>query len=311
MSGDMQHTTVLLHEAVDALVTDRNGIYVDATFGRGGHSRLILDRLGPDGRLIAFDRDPAAVAAAQNWSDARFEIIHAPFARMQETLMGRGLQRINGILMDLGVSSPQLDEAGRGFSFRASGPLDMRMDTTRGMTAQEWLAQASERELAGVLREYGEERFAGRIARAIVQARQQGPLADTQQLAELVAAAVPTREPGKHPATRTFQAIRMLVNRELDELERVLPQALALLAPGGRLVIISFHSLEDRLVKRFMREAARADTLPAKLPVRQQDVYAPKMKLIGKAQRPGAKEIELNPRSRSAVMRVAERTTHL
>ena len=301
------HITVLLQEAVEGLAIKPDGIYVDGTFGRGGHSRLVLASLGPQGRLIAFDRDPVAVAAGQAVDDPRFELVHAPFSDFAEALAERGVTQVDGVLLDLGVSSPQLDEAERGMSFRFDAPLDMRMDTTRGMTAAEWLAEASVADITRVLREYGEERFAYEIAKALIAARTGGAIATTGQLAALVEKTVWTREPGQHPATRTFQALRIFVNQELEELSLVLPQVVAALAAGGRLVVISFHSLEDRIVKRFMRDASRPPQLPARLPVRAADMPKPKLALVGKAVRPSDEEVSANPRSRSAVMRVAER----
>ncbi|MBT9498059.1 MULTISPECIES: 16S rRNA (cytosine(1402)-N(4))-methyltransferase RsmH [Zoogloea] len=301
------HITVLLQEAVEGLAIKPDGIYVDGTFGRGGHSRLVLASLGPQGRLIAFDRDPVAVAAGQAVDDPRFELVHAPFSDFAEALAERGVTQVDGVLLDLGVSSPQLDEAERGMSFRFDAPLDMRMDTTRGMTAAEWLAEASVADITRVLREYGEERFAYEIAKALIAARTGGAIATTGQLAALVEKTVWTREPGQHPATRTFQALRICVNQELEELSLVLPQVVAALAPGGRLVVISFHSLEDRIVKRFMRDASRPPQLPARLPVRAADMPKPKLALIGKAVRPSDAEVSVNPRSRSAVMRIAEK----
>ncbi|MBS1172360.1 MAG: mraW [Proteobacteria bacterium] len=306
MSEVAPHRTVLLAEAVGALNVRQEGVYVDATFGRGGHSRAILAQLGPQGRLIALDRDPQAVAAG-DWSDARFSLVHAPFSRLGEVLREEGVGAIDGALLDLGVSSPQLDDAGRGFSFRFDAPLDMRMDTTRGETAAQWLAHAKQEEIAGVLKDYGEERFAHAIAKALVAARTGEPVTTTRQLAALVAQAVRTREPGQHPATRTFQALRILVNQELEELSLVLPQAVDALKPGGRLVVISFHSLEDRIVKRFLRDAAQPDRLPARLPLRAAELPQPRLRLVGKPQRPAAAETNVNPRARSAVMRVAEK----
>lgn len=303
------HASVLLDEAVDALNVQPSGTYVDCTFGRGGHSRLILARLGESGRLIAVDRDPEAVRAAAEIRDARFTIIHGSFRELASILKPRGVDRVNGILLDLGVSSPQLDSAERGFSFRRDAPLDMRMDTTTGRTAAEWLATASESEIREVIKTYGEERFAKQIAAAIVAARARGSLGTTRELAALVAEAVPTREPRQDPATRTFQAIRIHVNQELEELSLVLPQCVELLAPGGRLVVISFHSLEDRIVKRFMREHARTDALPERLPIRARDLPQPKLKLAGKARRASDAEVIANPRARSATLRVAERTS--
>lgn len=303
----MSHITVLLNEAVEALAIKPAGIYVDGTFGRGGHSRAVLAQLGPEGRLIAFDRDPVAIAAGSRIEDPRFELVHAPFSAFAEALAERGVDKVDGVLLDLGVSSPQLDEAERGMSFRFDAPLDMRMDTTRGLTAAEWLAEAPVADITRVLREYGEERFAYEIAKAIAAARTGGHVATTGQLAALVEKTVRTREPGQHPATRTFQALRICVNQELEELSLVLPQVVAALAPGGRLVVISFHSLEDRIVKRFMRDASRPPQLPARLPVRAADLPKPKLALVGKPVWPSDDEVAANPRSRSAVMRVAER----
>ena len=302
------HQPVLLNEAVDALNVSSDGLYVDCTFGRGGHSRLILARLGADGRLVALDRDPEAVGAAASITDPRFTILHGAFARVAELLSRIGVTRVRGILLDLGISSPQLDRGERGFSFRHDAPLDMRMDTTQGPTAAEWLATAAESEIREVIRNYGEERFAKQIAAAIVEARSRGSLGTTRQLAALVAEAVPTREPRQDPATRTFQAVRIHVNQELEELSVALPQCIDLLEPGGRLVVISFHSLEDRIVKRFLREHSRADTLPPKLAVRARDLPEPRLRIVGKAKRPSDAEVSVNPRARSAIMRVAERT---
>lgn len=301
------HITVLLEEAVAALAIKPDGVYVDGTFGRGGHSRAILASLGPQGRLIAFDRDPVAIAAGQSVMDPRFELVHAPFSDFAEALAERGIERVDGVLLDLGVSSPQLDEAERGMSFRFDAPLDMRMDTTRGVTAAEWLADAPIADITRVLREYGEERFAYEIAKAIATARTGGAVATTGQLAAIVEKAVRTREPGQHPATRTFQALRICVNQELEELSLILPQVVARLAVGGRLVVISFHSLEDRIVKRFMRDESRPPQLPARLPVRAADLPKPKLALVGKPVWPSDEEVAANPRSRSAVMRIATR----
>jgi 16S rRNA (cytosine1402-N4)-methyltransferase len=304
------HVPVLLDEALQALNLRPHGVYVDTTYGRGGHARAILERLGPHGRLIGMDRDPAAVAHAQNLSrsDQRARVHHASFALLSHVLEAERVSgQVDGVLFDLGVSSPQLDEAARGFSFRAAGPLDMRMDPTRGSSAAEWLAHATVEDIARVLRDLGEERFARRVAQAIVRARAEQPITTTAQLAELVAAAVPTREPGQHPATRTFQAIRIHVNRELDELASALPQAVAALASGGRLVVISFHSLEDRMVKRFFAREVRGGDLPPELPLRAAELQ-PRLRLVGKAVRAGEAERRRNPRARSAVLRVAERT---
>ena len=305
MSG---HFTVLLNEAVDALEVRESGCYVDCTFGRGGHSGLILSRLGREGRLIALDRDPEAVAAGAALGDSRLVMVHSAFGRLREVLDAEGVEAVDGILLDLGVSSPQIDRAERGFSFRFDGPLDMRMDTSRGLTAEDWVNSAAEKELAEVIRTYGEERFAGQISRAIVAARAGKRIATTMQLSEIVAKAVRTREPGQNPATRTFQAIRIFVNQELEELASVLPQCLKSLKPGGRLAVISFHSLEDRIVKRFMREGAASGDLPKKLPVRASELRAPDLRLVGKKVRPSDKEVAANPRARSAVLRVAEKT---
>jgi len=301
------HTAVLLQQAVDGLNVRGDGTYVDCTFGRGGHSRLILARLGRKGRLIALDRDPQAVAAGGEIGDGRFRILHGRFSRLAELAAGAGVARADGILLDLGVSSPQLDDAGRGFSFRLDAPLDMRMDPSAGPTAAEWLAAAPESEIREVIRNYGEERFAKQIATAIVAARARRPVGTTRELAALVAKAVPTREPQQDPATRTFQAVRIHINQELEELSLVLPQCLELLAPAGRLVVVSFHSLEDRIVKRFLREHASADRLPPRLPVRARELPRPPLRLIGRAVKPSAAEIAANPRARSAVMRIAEK----
>ena len=307
MSGSAQHRTVLLEEAVDALAVKPGGVYVDATFGRGGHSRLILRRLNEQGRLIALDRDPAAIAAGREIADARLKLIHAAFSGLQAVLKAEAVEGVDGVLLDLGVSSPQLDEAQRGFSFRLDAPLDMRMDTSRGLTAAEWLAQASRQQLAEVIKNYGEERFANAVAKAIVAARAGGAIATTRQLAEIVASAVRTREQGQHPATRSFQAIRIHLNQELEELSLALPQAVDALRPGGRLVVISFHSLEDRIVKRYLRDASRPPQFPSRLPLRAADLPPPLLRLVGKPVTPSAKEVAANPRARSAVMRVAER----
>jgi 16S rRNA (cytosine1402-N4)-methyltransferase len=310
-SFPLSHRTVLLAEAVSALAIDaghrRDGVYVDATFGRGGHSRAILERLGPKGRLLALDRDPAAVAAARAITDPRFSIAHAPFSELARVLDAQGVVQVQGVLADLGVSSPQLEEAARGFSFRLDGPLDMRMDPSRGISAADWLAAATEQEIREAIGDYGEERFAKQVAKAIVDARAREPLRRTEQLAAVVATAVRTREAGQNPATRTFQALRILVNRELEEVALMLPQALARLAAGGRLVVISFHSLEDRLVKRFLK-ACSADNLPADLPIRARDLPQAPLRIVGKAQRASAAEASANPRARSAIMRVAERS---
>ena len=306
--AERTHEPVLRAEAVAALSIRAEGVYVDATFGRGGHAKSILAQLGADGRLLALDRDPQAVTSAkQQFADeARLDVVHAPFSMLGKIVAQRGWSgRVNGILFDLGVSSPQLDDPTRGFSFRAPGPLDMRMDPTRGESAADWLNRAEEQEIATVLHELGDERFARRIARVIVRSREQTPITDTKQLADIVASAIPTRERGKDPATRSFQAIRLHINRELDELRAVLPQALDALAPRGRLVAISFHSLEDRIVKQFMRTQQQGEDLPLDLPVRHAEMK-PRLKVIGKPLRAGEEELKRNPRARSAVLRVAE-----
>lgn len=312
MGNELQHRTVLLDEAVESLVTRPDGIYVDGTFGRGGHSRAVLARLGPAGRLIAFDKDPRAVETAQAMADARFSIVHDSFASMRGALAARGIEKVSGVLLDLGVSSPQVDDPARGFSFRADGPLDMRMDPTRGESAAEWLARASLQELTEVIRDYGEERFAFQIAKALVARRAEsdrlGPLDSTGELAQIVGHVVKTREKGKDPATRTFQAIRIHVNQELADLQVVLDAALSLLEQGGRLVVISFHSLEDRIVKRFMQAHASAPAVDRRLPIRAVDLPSPPLKIIGR-QFPSEAEVVANPRARSAVMRIAERVT--
>ncbi|WP_301102897.1 16S rRNA (cytosine(1402)-N(4))-methyltransferase RsmH [Propionivibrio sp.] len=302
------HQTVLLQEAVDALQVKPSGIYVDGTFGRGGHSRAILDRLGPDGRLLALDRDPQAVAAARSINDQRLTVVHGNFGELAVAARQAGIDAVDGVLLDIGVSSPQLDEGGRGFSFRFDAPLDMRMDSTQGETAASFLALAGIKEITEVIRNYGEERFAFQIAKKIVAARSERPVATTGELAALVREAVRTREPGQDPATRTFQALRIYVNQELEQLALVLPQAMALLRCGGRLAVISFHSLEDRIVKRFMRDQASPDTLPKNLPLRSVDLPKAKLRLIGKPVKAAAPELATNPRARSAVLRVAEKT---
>ncbi|MEJ2214294.1 MAG: 16S rRNA (cytosine(1402)-N(4))-methyltransferase RsmH [Gammaproteobacteria bacterium] len=309
MTENFSHQTVLLQEAVDALKIESSGCYVDGTFGRGGHSREILKRLGSDGCLLAMDKDARAIEAGEILAeqDQRFRIQQGSFLGMAELVAEAGQQgKVNGILLDLGVSSPQLDDASRGFSFNQDGPLDMRMDDNNGETAAEWINRAEEGEIANVLKEYGEERFSRRIARAIVEARLTLPFATTRQLAEVVSSAIPKHEKHKHPATRSFQAIRIKINHELEELQQVLGQALDLLASGGRLVVISFHSLEDRIVKRFMRDQSRGDRLPAGLPVQFEQSNAV-MKLVGKAVFAGEQELSINPRARSAVMRIAEK----
>ena len=304
-----QHRTVLLDEAVDALNLEgarTTGTYIDGTFGRGGHSRLILSRLGDGGRLFAFDKDPQAIATAQQVSDPRFAIVHDSFATMQDALAARGIQQVDGILLDLGISSPQVDDAARGFSFRQDGPLDMRMDTTRGMSAAEWIATAPQTELEKVIRDYGEERYAFQIAKAIVARRAIEPISTTRQLAAIVADTVKTREKGKDPATRTFQAVRIFINKELEDLETGLSAAYAMLAPGARMSVISFHSLEDRIVKQFFASKAKVAQPDRRLPIRAADLPQPLMKLVAKI-KPSGEEVDANPRARSAVLRVAER----
>ncbi len=309
------HITVLLHEAVDGLALKEDGIYIDATFGRGGHSRLILSKLSANGRLIAIDRDPRAIAEAQKIQDPRFHIEHNSFSAIPEICEKFGLTgKIDGILLDLGVSSPQLDDAERGFSFMKDGPLDMRMDTTKGLSAAQWLQQVSEQDLAWVLKTFGEERFAKRIAQAIVNYNKSAVeknseiLNRTLQLAELIAQSVPFKDKHKHPATRSFQAIRIYINSELEELESLLQSALTVLAPKGRLSVISFHSLEDRMVKHFMRKQSKGEDIPKGLPLREDQIERRQtLKTIGKAIQPSDEEIAFNPRSRSAVLRIAER----
>jgi 16S rRNA (cytosine1402-N4)-methyltransferase len=302
------HQTVLLREAVEALVTNTSGFYVDGTFGRGGHSQAILGGLDSAGRLLAVDKDPAAKEAAEDIvkDESRFEFFHGSFADLPSQLERMGVEAVDGILLDLGVSSPQLDEAERGFSFQSDGPLDMRMDTTRGQTAAEWLFSASEEEIAAVLKEYGEERFSRRIAGAITAAQGKGRIETTGELARVVSEAHPRWEKHKHPATRSFQAIRIKVNHELEDLQQLLDGALDMLKEGGRLVVISFHSLEDRMVKRYMRDMARGEAIPRGIPVRDADLNR-RMRLIGKAVRASDEEVEGNVRARSAVMRVAEK----
>ncbi|MEB0134436.1 16S rRNA (cytosine(1402)-N(4))-methyltransferase RsmH [Actimicrobium sp. CCC2.4] len=309
VAPEFLHRTVLLEEAVDALALQgarTDGIYLDGTFGRGGHSRRILSALGAGGRLIAFDKDPQAIACAGEIADPRFDIVHDSFATLDLALSARGIGLVDGVLLDLGISSPQVDDAARGFSFRADGPLDMRMDTTRGLSAAEWIATETEQNIEKVIRNYGEERFAFQIAKAIAASRTIEPISSTRQLAQIVARTVKTREKGKDPATRTFQAIRIYINQELEELEIGLQQAYARLAPHGRLVVISFHSLEDRIVKRFMASKAHVEQPDRRLPIRAVDLPQPEMILISKA-KPSTGEVAGNPRSRSAVMRVAQR----
>lgn len=305
----MEHQPVMLQPVLEALDVQAEGIYIDGTFGRGGHSAAILDRLGPEGRLYAFDHDPAAVDAGRRRfaDDARFTVFHESFEMLKHIGEQCGIDgRVNGILLDLGVSSPQLDDPGRGFSFQYDGPLDMRMDNSRGIPASQWLAQADEAEIADVLWRYGEERHARRIARRIVSQRVEQPIDTTGRLAALIRDASPRTERHKNPATRSFQAIRIFINRELEALTAVLQQSVDLLARSGRLAVISFHSLEDRMVKRFLREQATGKALPRGLPVKEGHV-GQTMRLVGKAIKPSAAETALNPRSRSAVLRVAEK----
>jgi 16S rRNA (cytosine1402-N4)-methyltransferase len=306
MAGpDLMHQTVLLEEAVQSLITDEDGRYVDGTFGRGGHSRLILQKLGSRGHLTAFDRDPEAVAAARLWTDARFEIRHAAFSELSQLPEGS----VQGVLLDLGISSPQIDDPRRGFSFRHDGPLDMRMDPSSGVSVSEWLLSADEADLAHIIRNYGEERFAKPIAKAVIaRVRTGGAIAGTAELAQLIAGVVKTREGGQHPATRTFQALRIHINGELEQIELALQASLQALAPGGRLVVISFHSLEDRIVKQFMQTKAKeqVDRHDMAWMLRQQGSPMP-LELLGRI-KPSAAEVSANPRSRSAIMRVAQRT---
>lgn len=307
---DPSHTSVLLHESIAGLAIKPDGIYIDATFGRGGHSRYILNALGDNGRLIAFDRDPTAIEAAQKFiHDPRFTIVHSAFAQMDEVALTADLiNQVDGVLMDLGVSSPQLDDSSRGFSFLRDGPLDMRMDTSSGVSAEQWLAHADEQDIAQVIKEFGEEKFGKRIAHAIVNTRVHTPINSTLQLADIIADAMPVKDKHKHPATRAFQGIRIYINSELDQLRDGLKAAVKLLKPTGRLAAISFHSLEDRMVKRFMREQSKGKNVPHNMPIRQADIDADKvLKLIGRAIKPSDEEVNNNPRSRSSVLRVAEK----
>ena len=301
------HVTVLLEEAVEMLAVKPAGVYIDATFGRGGHSRRILSALGSQGRLLSLDRDPQAIAAGRLIDDPRFCLSHRAFGEVGEAADEAGLGQVDGVLFDIGVSSPQIDEGGRGFSFRFDAPLDMRMDTSQGETAAEWLARADEKEITEVIRNYGEERFAFQIAKKVVAARLEQPIVTTGQFAAIVRSAVRTREPGQDPATRSFQALRIHTNQELRQLEVALPQALSMLKPGGRLVVISFHSLEDRIVKNFMRQQSTPDAMPKNLPLRADQLPKAAARLIGKAIKPSVAEVAANPRARSAVMRVAEK----
>ncbi len=309
MESTLEHSPVLLNEVLEALAIRPDGIYLDGTFGRGGHSAAILAQLNENGRLLAVDKDPQAIEVAQQrfGTDSRFSIVRGSFTMLEEEVEQRGWKgKVDGILLDLGVSSPQLDDAQRGFSFRHDGPLDMRMDPENGMSAAEWLNSAKEGEIARVLKEYGEERFAKRIARAIVEQREQQPITTTARLAKIVADANPKWEKDKNPATRSFQAIRIFINSELDELEQALNQSVEMLAPGGRLAVISFHSLEDRRVKRFIRDEARGGDFPPDLPVTDSQLNR-RLRAVGKDVRAGKDELMANPRARSAVLRVAER----
>ncbi|MBT0726184.1 16S rRNA (cytosine(1402)-N(4))-methyltransferase RsmH [Rosenbergiella australiborealis] len=311
-SENFKHTTVLLDDAVNGLNIHPDGIYIDGTFGRGGHSRLILSQLGEKGRLVAIDRDPQAIAAAAEINDPRFSIIHGPFSQLGDYVEQLGLVgKIDGILLDLGVSSPQLDDAERGFSFMRDGPLDMRMDPSQGESAAQWLMRAAEEDIAFVIKTYGEEKFGKRIARAIVERNRLAPMTRTKELAEVVAAAMPVKDKHKHPATRSFQAIRIWINSELDEIERALTASIKALAPQGRLSIISFHSLEDRLVKRFMRSHSRGVQVPAGVPMTEAQIQAlggRELRALGKSV-PGPAEVAENPRARSSVLRIAERSS--
>ena len=326
MSTEFTHTTVLLHSTVNALVqrefnvkakwiheampsAQAKGIYIDGTFGRGGHSRYLLSQLAPDAVLYVFDKDPLAIESAKQLQavDARVRIVHGGFSTMVQELGERGIEQVQGIMLDLGISSPQIDDASRGFSFMREGPLDMRMDTTQGMTAEEWLATADVNQIKEVIKDYGEERFAFQIAKAIEGRRKSSPLRTTLELAELVAATVRTREKGQHPATRTFQAIRIHLNQELEELSRALTSVLGLLAPQGRMAVISFHSLEDRMVKQCIAKASRPGAEFARMPLRESEMPQPLLKNLGKVTALPA-EVSQNPRSRSAILRVAERT---
>ena len=306
---ELAHRPVLLSEAISSLAIKPDGVYLDGTFGRGGHAQEILQQLNSEGRLLAMDQDPEAIEVAKQkfGSDARFEIVYGNFESMVDVVTERGLKhKIDGVLLDIGVSSPQLDDGSRGFSFMKPGPLDMRMNPEAGQSAAEWLAEVEEEDLVLVLKRYGEERFARRIARALITERQEKEITDTLQLAELISAAVPRKEKHKHPATRSFQAIRIFINRELEVLEEALKAAIDVLAVNGRLVVISFHSLEDRIVKRFMRDQARGPQLPKDLPIMDSEIEVP-YKLVCKAIKPGKQELTLNPRARSSVLRVLER----
>ena len=308
MNNPFVHQSVLLHETVDAIVGDTNGIYIDATFGRGGHSRLLLSKLSAQARVLAFDKDPEAIAVGQQLmaEDTRFTIIHDSFASLENQLSQQQLMgKIDGLMADLGVSSPQLDDANRGFSFMNDGPLDMRMNPDQGQSAAEWLQTVSESELADVFFQYGEERHSRRIAKAIKKALEQAPITSTKKLAEIIATAHPAWERHKHPATRCFQAIRIAINQELEDIKIFLPQAIAALKPQGKLAVISFHSLEDRLIKQFLQKQARGDDLPRDLPIRNSELN-PQVKLLGKTAA-SHEEVSANPRARSAYLRKAQK----
>lgn len=310
MEQNFKHISVLLGEAIDGLAIKPDGTYIDCTFGRGGHSGLILNNLNDNGRLVAIDRDPTAIAAAKKYADdPRFQIVHNGFAELASIASELSLtDKVDGILLDLGVSSPQLDDASRGFSFMKDGPLDMRMDTSKGQTAAEWIAKADVEDITWVLRTFGEEKHAWRIANAIVEAREEQDIVTTSQLAKIIATAAPQREIKKHPATRSFQAIRIYINSELEQIEAVLNASLDVLKAGGRLVVISFHSLEDRMVKQFMKKQSQGKQVPRGLPVSEQELQkGKKLSLVGRKQKPSKSEVEENVRSRSSVLRVAER----
>lgn len=310
MTTSEQHIPVLMREAVDALNIRQGGVYVDATLGRAGHAKKIVERIGETGTLIGFDRDPRAIELGRDVfkDDSRVILIHSEFSRMADMLLEQaGVDKVDGVLMDLGVSSPQLDQAARGFSFMRDGELDMRMDTTKGESAAQWLARVEERDLMMVLFDLGEEKFARRIARSIVETREQSKIESTLQLASIISDATPKKDKNKHPATRSFQAIRLHVNQELSQVSQALPQAVQLLNEGGRLAVISFHSLEDRIVKRFMRELSTPNLPPKNIPVTA-DAYLTPLKLLSRAIKPGKHEVQENPRSRSSVLRIAERT---
>ncbi|UCX03282.1 16S rRNA (cytosine(1402)-N(4))-methyltransferase RsmH [Shewanella glacialimarina] len=310
MSQEFAHLSVLLKETVEGLNIDPNGIYIDGTFGRGGHSRHVLSHLGPNGRLIAIDRDPQAIEAAKAFADdPRFQIVHGGFGQMADYIEDLGLVgKINGVLLDLGVSSPQLDDADRGFSFLRDGPLDMRMDNSKGETAAQWIARAEIEDMAWVFKTYGEEKNSRHIARCIVADRDEKPFLRTKDLAELIARITKNKERNKHPATRVFQAIRIYINSELEQIDQALEGSLKVLAPEGRLSVISFHSLEDRMVKRFIRRHSQGESVPYGLPITEDQINkSRKLKPMSKALKPSDEEIEQNPRSRSSVLRVAER----